>query len=108
MFLIHEGRSLFIAECKFWAGTKAFNDALDQLFGYQAWLDTKLAILMFIRQRALTAIIQRARAALETHPQFVAWQTAASETELRATVSWRGDERRHADFTVFFISTPTD
>jgi hypothetical protein len=31
---------------------------------------------------------------------------AASEAELRAGVSWTGDDRRHADLTVFFISTP--
>lgn len=106
MFLSHEGRSLFVAECKLWSGARAFTATLDQLFGYQAWLDTKLAILVFVRQQALTTIIERAHAALEAHPQFVAWQTAACETELRATVSWRGDERRHADLTVFFISTP--
>ena len=29
-----------------------------------------------------------------------------AHTELRAIVSWKGDDRRHADLTVFFISTP--
>jgi hypothetical protein len=81
------GRNLFIGECKFWSGQKGFTETLDQLFGYQAWRDTKLAVLMFIRERDLTAIIGRARDALAAHPQFVAWGNAASETELRATVS---------------------
>jgi hypothetical protein len=102
----HEGRSLFIAECKFWAGAKGFSDTLDQLFGYQAWRDTKLAALMFVRERDLTAIVERGRAALADHEQFVEWGTAASEAELRAIVSWKGDDRRHADLTIFFISTP--
>lgn len=102
----HEGRSLFIAECKFWAGAKGFSDTLDQLFGYQAWRDTKLAVLIFVRERDLTAIVERGRAALAEHQQFVEWGMAASEAELRARVSWRGDDRRHADLNVFFISTP--
>jgi hypothetical protein len=54
----HEGRSLFIAECKFWAGAKGFSDTLDLQFGYQAWRDTKLAVLMFVRERDLTAIVE--------------------------------------------------
>lgn len=104
----HEGRNLFVAECKFWDGAAKFTKTVDQFLGYQAWRDTKLAILMFVRERDLTAIIERGRAALEAHPQFVEWQPAAEETELPATVCWKGDDRRHADLNVFFISTPIE
>ncbi len=61
---------------------------------------------MFVWERDLTAIVERGRAALADHEQFVEWGMAASEAELRAIVSWKGDDRRHADLTVFFISTP--
>ena len=34
--LLSEGdRNVFIAECKFWKGPKAFGEAIDRLFGYQ-------------------------------------------------------------------------
>ncbi len=29
-----EDRNIFIAECKFWKGTKAFSEAIDQLLSY--------------------------------------------------------------------------
>ena len=103
----HEGSNLFIGECKFWVGPKGFTETIDQLFRYRAWRDTKLAVIMFVRQKDFTSVIESGRAQLEQHPQFVAWQGAASETELRATVSWEGDSRRHADLNVFFISTPS-
>lgn len=106
IMITQEGRSLVVGECKFWSGPKGFVEALDQLFGYQSWSDRKLALLMFVRERNLTVIIERARAAFEDHPQFVAWQTAADDLELRAIVRWKGDERRHADLNVFFIPTP--
>ena len=106
ILITYEGRSLFMAECKFWSGVKSFTDTIDQLLGYQAWRDTKLAILMFVRERGLTTIIERAREALEAHPQFVVWRDSSAETELRATVTWKGDERRHADLAVLFVSTP--
>jgi hypothetical protein len=102
----HEGRNLFIAEFKFWSGVKAFVATLDQLFGYTAWRDTKLAVVVFVKERDLTAVIEKAREALAQHPQFVAWGEAGTETELRATVHWRGDERRLADLNLFFVHTP--
>lgn len=105
--ILHEGRSLFIAECKIWHGAAGFTETLDQLFRYQAWRDTKLAVIMFVAEKDLTAIIEKARGALAEHPQFLGWRPAQGETELRARVSHRGDNRRHADLTVIFIHTPT-
>jgi hypothetical protein len=101
-----EGRNLFIGECKFWSGVQGFTGTIDQVLGYTAWRDTKLAIVVFVREKDLTAVVEKARKALEKHPQFVEWGEAADETELRATVSWPGDERRHADLNVFLIHTP--
>jgi len=101
-----EGRNLFIAECKFWEGVKAFVETIDQLFGYTGWRDTKLAVIMFVRENDLTALVEKAREALEGHAQFVSWTEAADETELRAAMSWPGDERRRADLNVFFVHTP--
>lgn len=102
----HDGRNLFICECKFWEGAEGFSRAIDQLFGYTGWRDTKLAIVMFVREKGLTAILEKGQAALESHPQFVGWKEAASETELRAVMHWPGDEGRQADLNVFFVHTP--
>ena len=103
----HEGNNLFIGECKFWSGVKSFIASIEQLFGYTAWRDTKLAVVMFVRERGVTDIIEKAREALAAHERFVRSSDAANETELRAVMSWPGDERRQADLNVFFISVPT-
>lgn len=102
----HEGRNLFICECKIWSGPEGFNDAIDQLFRYTGWRDTKLALVVFVREKGLTGILGKARATLEAHPQFVALKTVAEETELRARMRWPGDDQRLADLNVFFVHTP--
>jgi hypothetical protein len=102
----HDGRNLFICECKFWNGAEGFAETIDQLFRYTGWQDSKLAIVTFVREKGLTAILKKARMALEEHSQFVGWKDAASETELRATVHWPGDEERLVDLNVFFVHTP--
>ena len=88
----HQSRNLFVAECKLWSGPAGFVKALSQLFGYQAWNDTKLALIVFVRDRALTGVIERGREALKSYPQFVAWQDSEHEAELRATLcrGWFG------------------
>ncbi|MEW6582118.1 MAG: hypothetical protein AB1416_05085 [Actinomycetota bacterium] len=101
-----EGRNIFICECKFWDGEQCFTDTINQLFGYTGWRDTKLAIVMFVRAKGMTAIVSKARNRLAAHPQFVAWQDAASETELRATVRWPGDADRLGDLNIFLVHTP--
>jgi hypothetical protein len=63
-----EDRDIFIGECKVWSGPKTMNDALDQLFRYLVWRDTKAAILLFIRNGDVTAVIKKAIAKIEEHP----------------------------------------
>jgi hypothetical protein len=103
-----EGRNIFIAECKFWEGAKELEKAIGQLFSYTAWRDTKLALIVFVREKDLTSIIEKATEVLTQHEQLVEVKEAASETELRATMGWPGDEQRHADLNVFFIQVPEE
>lgn len=67
--LIRSGnRNVFIAECKFWRGSKQFGSAIDQLLRYLTWRDSKTALLVFnktrdsasVRDKMHTAITSRA------------------------------------------------
>jgi hypothetical protein len=107
IYIDHEGRSLFIAECKFWSGPKGFAETLDQLFGYQAWRDSKLAVIMFVRSQGFSEVVEKGREVLGSHPRFLDWRDAGSESELRAIVQSARDERRHADLNVFFVPIAT-
>ena len=107
LLLRHEGQSLFIGQCKFWTGARGFLDTVDQLFRYRAWRDSKLAIVMFVRERDLSGIVDKARDALQDDDQFVEWRQPATETELRCITRWPGDDRRHADLNIFFVHTPS-
>jgi len=98
-----QDRNVFVAECKWWSGQAAFVSALDQLFSYTTWRDTKLALVLFVRAKTLTNIIAKGREALEAHPQFKVFQDEHDETELRAAMTWPGDPGRVATLNVFFF-----
>ena len=60
-----ENKNVFIAECKFWHGQKAFGDAVNQLLGYLTWRDSKCALLIFNRTKDSNAIRQKMHEAME-------------------------------------------
>jgi hypothetical protein len=63
-----EDRNIFIGECKVWHGQQSVDEALDQLFRYLVWRDTKAAILLFIRNKDVTAVIRKAVTRITEHP----------------------------------------
>ena len=73
IYLPHAGNAVFLAECKWWRGQKAFaEEALPQLLDrYVIWRDTHTALVLFIRNKNATAVINKAVEAIRAHPRFV-------------------------------------
>ena len=42
-----DSKAAFIGECKIWHGTKNFTEALQQLFNYSTWKDSKVSLIIF-------------------------------------------------------------
>jgi len=62
---------VFIAECKIWGGKKRFAEGINQLLSYLTWRDTKAAMIVFVREAAVTEIAGKALETLREHGQFV-------------------------------------
>ncbi len=70
ILLIWKGRAAFVGECKIWHGEKKFLAAIDQLFGYTTWRDTRVALIIFADPGAMTAVQEKAKAALSEPHQL--------------------------------------
>jgi hypothetical protein len=80
--LIRQDRvNVFIGECKIWDGEPSMEEALDQLFGYAVWRDTKTAVLLFVRNKDVSAVIEKAVNVIRRRENFVseAPETPASQ-----------------------------
>jgi hypothetical protein len=53
-----EGRNIFVAECKFWGGPKKLTETIDQLLGYSCWRDTKVAVILFNRNKDFSKVLE--------------------------------------------------
>jgi hypothetical protein len=64
------GRNAFIGEFKKWDGPKVVSAGVSQLFSYLTWNDTKAALVLFIKERNASELIEKADKAIRDHPLF--------------------------------------
>ena len=73
IYLPWESSAVFLAECKWWAGERAFRDkCLPQLLDrYIVWRDTHTAVVLFIKNKDVSAVISKAVESIREHPRYV-------------------------------------
>lgn len=90
-------------------GPKNHGRCVKQLFGYLVWRDTKAAILLFIRNKDVTAVIDNAIAKIKEHPNHKrcpAHRAGADQYEF--TMHADGDPEREIHLTLIpFALRPT-
>jgi hypothetical protein len=101
-----DGKNIFIAECKFWDGPESLRKAIDQLLGYASWRDTKIALLVFNRQRNFTDVLAKIQEVVKAHPAFKRQESYQSETGFRFILRHRDDSSREIILTVLAFEVP--
>ena len=101
-----EGRNIFIAECKFWSGPKKLNETIDQLLGYTSWRDTKVAVILFNRNKDFSRVIAAIPETVKSHPHFKRELTGSTETGFRYCFGHRDDTNREMLLTVLAFDVP--
>lgn len=109
LLLRFKDKNAFIGECKFWSGAKAFGDAIDQLLSYTVWRDSKAALILFIRNKNASSVIEKADAAIRDHACFItARPPAAPESRRDYLVRAKDDSERRISlaFLPIVVRTP--
>jgi hypothetical protein len=101
------GGNIFIAECKFWHGRKAYLETIDQLLRYVTWRDTKTAIILFNRQKEFSAVLGQIPDATREHPKFVRQVEYGAETAFRFVLKNANDSSREFFMTVLAFDVPS-
>lgn len=101
-----EGRNIFIGECKFWAGEKAYLETLDQVLSYLSWRDTKAAVLMFSRNKDFTGVLEKISNSTPTHSNFKKLVKQRSESSWTYLFGHKDDANREISITVQAYNVP--
>jgi hypothetical protein len=106
-----EGKNLFIAECKFWKGEKAFFDTINQLLGYTSWRDTKTAILLFNKNKNFSSVLTQIPSVSKSHDCYKRDHDLKSteldnETTYSSVFHQPDDENRELILTIMAFNIP--
>lgn len=102
-----QDRNIFIGECKFWRGEKAFGETIDQILGYLSWRDTKAAILLFNRQKDFSRVVEKARETMGAHQHRKRGPQHEGETRSRYVFGNPDDHNREIVLTLLAFDVPT-
>jgi hypothetical protein len=102
-----EGKNIFIAECKFWKGEKAFLEAIDQLLSYLSWRDTKAALLIFNRNADFTAVLAKIAEITPKHPNVKRDFGKSDESSFQYVFAQPNDPNREIKLAVLAFDIPT-
>lgn len=101
-----DGKNIFIGECKFWGGSKKLTETIDQLLGYSSWRDTKVAVLVFNRNKDLSKVIDAAHETTGNHLNCKRVLGKQTETSFRYIFSHRDDANREMTLTLMIFDVP--
>jgi hypothetical protein len=62
------------------------DEALEQLFSYLVWRDTKAAVLLFIRNVDITAVIEKAIDRIKQHPYYKRTRPTPDDDQYEFTI----------------------
>ena len=107
ILLRYDNTNVFVAECKFWKGIKSFYDAIDQLLSYLTWRDSKTALILFVKNKEITPVIEKITNKTKNHKNYIKSDEHTSESWLNYTFHLNGDKNRKLKLAVLIFHIPT-
>ena len=101
-----QGKNIFIGECKFWGGAKVLTETLDQVLGYTSWHDTKVAVIMFNRNKNFTSVLEQVVQVVTGHPNCKHFVSKISDAQFRFIFKNKEDALREMTLTVMVFNVP--
>jgi hypothetical protein len=101
-----EGKNIFIGECKFWSGPKMLTETIDQVLGYTSWRDTKVAVIVFNRNKEFSRVLNSIVETTKAHANFKRELSGSTETTFRYCFSHKDDKNRELFLTILAFDVP--
>lgn len=94
ILLRYDSSVVFVAECKFWGGEKAYFEAINQLLGYLTWRNTKTSLILFVDNKEISNILKTIEEVTPDHANYVSFLGKTSENWFNYKFHIEGDRNR--------------
>jgi hypothetical protein len=106
--LRYDSSVVFIAECKFWSGTKNYLSTIDQLLGYLTWRDNKASVIIFVGQKDFTSILSKVETETVKHSNYLSNVGKTDENWFNYRFHINGDRNREVQLAIQVYNIPTN
>jgi len=105
ILLRYQNSNVFIAECKFWKGSKAYLDTITQLLGYLTWRDSKAAVIVFVKNKEFSSVLEAVKAATPNHSNYLSFVNEQEETWFNYRFHINNDKNREVRLAIMLFHT---
>ncbi|MFK5984030.1 MAG: hypothetical protein QM479_01210 [Pseudomonadota bacterium] len=102
----HEGNNVFIAELKFWRGKKSFLKTISQLLGYLTWRDYKVAVVMFVKNKDFSAVLEMVKESTPEHQNYLSYVSEQEEGWYHYRFHMDDDKNREVKLAIMLFHIP--
>lgn len=106
LLLRYEGKNVFIAELKFWQGQKAYLNTISQLLSYLTWRDSKAAIVVFVRNKDFSSVLETIKEATLEHRNYLGLISEQEEGWFHYRFCINEDRNREVKVSVMLFHLP--
>lgn len=104
--LRYDSSVIFIAECKFWTGEKGYLNTISQLLNYLTWRDTKASVVVFVKQKDFSSILEKIRNKTSEHENYLGFVSQTDENWFNYRFHLNGDRNRELKLAVQLYHLP--
>lgn len=101
-----QNHNVFVAECKFWGGEKKYFETIDQLLGYLTWRDSKTAVILFDRNKDISASLAVIETNTANHPNYLGVVGKSQEGWFNYRFHIKDDRNREFQMAVLVFHLP--
>ena len=103
----YKNSNIFIAECKFWRGPKSYLTTITQLLGYLTWRDSKAAVIVFVKNKDFTAVLESIEKITSQHPNYLGFVNKKDISWFNYRFHINGDKNREVKIAVLLFHIPS-
>lgn len=102
----HDGSNLFVAECKIWKGESEYIKAIDQLIGYLTLHDSKAALIIYVKNKNISNILETIANTTVKHSNHVRFVQKQYDVWIDYLFHINGDKSRLVKLAVIITHVP--
>lgn len=104
----YKNSNAFVAECKFWKGQAQYLETISQLLSYLTWRDSKAAVIMFVRNKEMSSVLETVKQTTTGHPNYLGFVNEQNISWFNYRFHINNDPNREVKLAVMLYHIPPE